>query len=99
MAQEKKRRLAVKVVTGAAKTALAGMEGENLRIRLAAPPVDGKANAALMAFLAEKLSLPKSSISIRSGATARRKLLEIEGCSDERLKDLFSQADAGLKQK
>jgi uncharacterized protein YggU (UPF0235/DUF167 family) len=50
-----------------------------LRIRLAAPPVDGAANMALIAFLAERLDLRKADISIRSGQTARLKVLHLSG--------------------
>jgi uncharacterized protein (TIGR00251 family) len=50
-----------------------------LRIRLAAPPVEGAANKALIAFLAEELGLRKADIVIRSGETARSKLLHLSG--------------------
>lgn len=50
-----------------------------LRIRITAPPVDGKANAALIKFLAKRWRLPKSAIAIVSGNTARNKILSLEG--------------------
>jgi uncharacterized protein (TIGR00251 family) len=59
-----------------------GVDGKAfLRIRLTAPPVDGAANAALIAFLAERLGLRKADIAIRSGQTARLKLLHLSGDS------------------
>ena len=53
------------------------MYGDALKIRLAAPPVDGKANAALIAFVAERLGLPKASVRLISGQTSRRKIVEV----------------------
>ena len=70
--------LTVHVQPGARKTEIIGPHGDALKIRLAAPPVDGKANAALIEFIAERLSLPKSAVSLISGQTSRRKLLEID---------------------
>ena len=50
-----------------------------LKVRVAAPPVDGAANFALIALLAKAMSVPKSAISIASGKTARVKTMEIAG--------------------
>lgn len=75
---------AVKVQPNASKTCAGGREGEFLKIRLAAPPVDGKANEALIAFLARQLSIPKSCVQIRSGVSSRRKVIQVEGCSTEK---------------
>lgn len=62
---------------GAKKTEIAGLHGDALKIRLAAPPVDGKANAALIDFIAHTLKLPKAAVTLKSGQTSRRKVLEI----------------------
>jgi uncharacterized protein (TIGR00251 family) len=56
-----------------------------LKIRLAAPPVDGKANAALLKFVAETLRLPKSAVTLKSGQTSRRKVLEVIGAEAEQV--------------
>lgn len=72
--------ISVKVIPGARKTAIVGSEGEFLKIRVAAPPVDGKANQALIEFLAKLLSLPKSCIEIKSGITSKRKVVQIRSC-------------------
>jgi uncharacterized protein (TIGR00251 family) len=56
-----------------------------LKIRLAAPPVDGEANSALVAFIADELGVTRSCVRIVSGATGRRKVLEIEGASQEKV--------------
>lgn len=69
--------LTLHIQPGAKKTEIAGMHGESLKIRLAAPPVDGKANAALLLFLAERLGVAKSGILLKSGQTSRHKVLEI----------------------
>ena len=45
------------------------------------PPVDGKANEALLRFLADQLSLPKQQVSLKSGQTSRRKVVEVQGLS------------------
>jgi hypothetical protein len=69
--------LTLHIQPGAKKTEVAGLHGEALKIRLAAPPVDGKANAALIDFVAERLGVAKSAVSVKSGQTSRRKVLEV----------------------
>lgn len=69
--------LTLHIQPGAKKTEVCGLHGDALKIRLAAPPVDGKANAALLAFVADRLDLPKSSVSLKSGQTSRRKVVEV----------------------
>ena len=71
-------RLTLHVQPGAKKTETAGLHGEALKIRLAAPPVDGKANAALIEFLAERLGVARAQVALKSGQTNRRKVLEID---------------------
>ncbi|MDP0489938.1 MAG: DUF167 domain-containing protein [Verrucomicrobiota bacterium JB023] len=51
--------------------------GRHLRIQITAPPVDGKANKALIAFLAKELNLPKSQICLRKGESSRLKTIEL----------------------
>lgn len=82
--------LTLHIQPGAKKTEFAGLHGDALKIRLAAPPVDGKANEALIKFVAETLKLPKSAVNLKSGQTSRRKVLEISGSSREVLADLIS---------
>ena len=69
--------LTLHIQPGAKKTEVAGVHGDALKIRLAAPPVDGKANAALIAFVADRLGVAKSAVSLKSGQTSRRKVLEV----------------------
>lgn len=62
---------------------IAGMHGTRLKIKLTAPPVDGKANAALIAFLAKKLGIAKSRIAITRGETGRKKTLLVHAATEE----------------
>ncbi|MDO9542132.1 MAG: DUF167 domain-containing protein [Kiritimatiellia bacterium] len=74
-------RLAIHAVPKAARDAVQGLHGDALKIRLHAPPVDGKANEALLAFLSRKLNIPKGNIALKSGANQRRKIISISGIS------------------
>lgn len=67
------------VQPGAKKTEFAGEHGGAQKLRLAAPPVEGKANAALVAFLAEHYGVSKRSVRIAAGLKARRKRVIVEG--------------------
>lgn len=69
------------VQPGARKSEIAGLHGDALKIRIAAPAVDNKANAALIEFLSDALEVPKSALVIRHGATGRRKVVEVSGDS------------------
>ena len=75
--------LTLHIQPGAKKTEVAGQHGDALKIRLAAPPVDGKANAALINFVADRLGLAKSAVSLKSGQTSRRKVLEITAAPED----------------
>jgi uncharacterized protein (TIGR00251 family) len=72
-------RIAIQVQPRASRTELAGLHGEALKIRLAAPPVDGAANDALIRFLAETLGVPRSAVSISSGLSGRKKNVMVSG--------------------
>ncbi|GMO55637.1 MAG: hypothetical protein Ta2G_14950 [Termitinemataceae bacterium] len=65
----------VKVLPGSSKNALCGIENDHLKIKIAAAPEDGKANAALIAFLSKKFSCAKSEIKIKNGEKSRIKTL------------------------
>lgn len=70
--------LSVVVTPNAPRTACDGLHDGALRVRLAAPPVDGKANDALLAWLAAELSVPRRAVRLRRGDTARRKQLVLD---------------------
>jgi uncharacterized protein len=71
-------RLAVAVVPNAKRTGADGLHDGALRVRLVAPPVDGKANEVLIEWLAGELKLPRRAVHLARGATSRRKVLEID---------------------
>lgn len=71
----------VRVVPRASKDEVAGQMGEAIKVRLTAPPVEGKANEALIAFLAEKLGVRKSQVEIVAGETSRNKMVCVLGLS------------------
>lgn len=71
--------LTLYIQPGAKKTAVAGLHGEALKIRLHAPPVEGQANAQLIAFLAQRLALPKRAVTLLSGEASRAKRVRVVG--------------------
>jgi uncharacterized protein (TIGR00251 family) len=77
--------LNVRVVPRAGRTVVAGRRGDALLVRLAAAPVDGAANEALIAFIAGLLDRPKRDVALVSGARSRDKRLEIGGLTDQEL--------------
>jgi len=77
--------LTLHIQPGAKKSEIAGLHGDALKIRLNAPPVDGKANAALVEFIAEALGVPRSAVSLKSGQTSRRKVIAVIGSSPARV--------------
>ncbi|MBS1787550.1 MAG: YggU family protein [Acidobacteria bacterium] len=74
----------VRVQPRASRTDIAGELEGVLKIRLAAPPVDGEANEELIRFLAKLFGISRSQIVIRSGQTSRNKLIAIDGISVEK---------------
>jgi len=84
--------LTLHIQPGAKTTGFAGRHGEAMKIRLAAPPVDGKANAALTRFLADFCAVPKSAVSLVSGHSARAKRVRVDGISPDQLKTLQALA-------
>ena len=75
--------LAVRAQPGAKKTAIAGVYGEGttaqLKIAVQAPPLEGRANEALIAFLAQTFGLPKSAVKLTTGELSRSKVFRLEG--------------------
>jgi uncharacterized protein (TIGR00251 family) len=74
-------RIRVRVQPRASRTEIVGEHDGALRIRVAAPPVEGEANAELVRFLAKRLGVAKSRMRIVAGATGRAKTVEIDGLS------------------
>ena len=69
--------LTLHVQPGAKRTEVAGIHGEALKIRLAAPPVEGKANAELLRYLAEAFGVPQRAVRLVRGETSRQKTVRI----------------------
>jgi uncharacterized protein (TIGR00251 family) len=72
---------AIKVHPRARKNAITGELGDALKLSLTAPPVEGRANEACIEFLANLLKVPRSSITIASGQSSRRKVIRVSGVS------------------
>ena len=71
--------LDVRVQPRASRSEIAGLHGERLRVRLQAPPVDGKANAALVEFVAGLFGIPRARVTIEHGLAGRDKRLRLQG--------------------
>ena len=70
--------LTLHIQPGAKRTEAAGLHGDALKIRQAAPPVEGKANAALLQFLAMVFGVPLRQVILKQGAKSRRKVVEVQ---------------------
>ena len=71
--------LAIKAVPNAPRGEVCGWLGDALKVKVHAPPVEGRANDALCEFLADALSLPRRAVTVQHGDTSRHKLVRIEG--------------------
>jgi hypothetical protein len=78
-------RITVQAHPGAKRNQVVRFEEGVWHIRVAAPPAEGKANKALFEFLSEVLDVPKSRIWIEKGATSHRKVVGVEGVSQDRV--------------
>ncbi len=86
--------LNVRVIPRASKSSLAGTRDGAILIRLTSPPVEGAANAELIALLADRLEIPKRNITIVSGESGRLKRVRVEGVTNEHVARLLGR-DAG----
>lgn len=82
--------LIVHVQPNANRTEYAGVYGDALKFRVAAPPVEGAANEALCAYLAKRFGLPRKAVVIRSGAGARRKRVLLAGVPARRVREVLT---------
>lgn len=83
-------RFRVRLQPRASRNEIAGVLDGALRVRLHAPPVDGAANEALVAFLADRLAIPRRGVRIVTGATSRTKTIEVDGVTSS---DVMRLAD------
>lgn len=81
----------VKVAPGATRDAVGGEAGGALKVRVAAPPADGKANEALCRLLAEHLNIARSAVRIVAGERSRTKRVIVHGVTAERLRNLVGE--------
>ena len=78
-----KVRIDVHVQPRASRTEIVGVHDTRLKIRLVSPPVDGAANAELVAFIAERIGVPKANVRVVAGGSSRRKVVEVEASSEQ----------------
>jgi uncharacterized protein len=69
--------LAIHAQPGARKSAIAGLHGDALKVKLAAPPVEGRANDELLRFVSDALGVPRSAVRIERGETSRKKWVRV----------------------
>jgi uncharacterized protein (TIGR00251 family) len=82
--------IALHIQPGAKREGVTGLFGSSLKIALNAPPVDGKANAALQRFLSGKLGVPKKNVELCSGASSRDKRVFVSGITIEQAEERLS---------
>lgn len=80
--------LSLYVQPRAGQNAIVGLHDDAIKLRVTAPPVDGKANKAVIAFWAKALKVPKSAITIKSGLQSRRKKIQLKGADQEQIRCL-----------
>ncbi len=83
--------LECKVIPNASKTAIEGLRDDRLLVRLATPPVDGKANRALIKFMSKELGISKSKIEIIQGEKSRSKRLRLRGIALDQAQQILSR--------
>jgi len=71
--------LVLHVQPGAKRTEVSGLHGEALKIRLAAPPIEGRANEALLRFIAERFDVPQREVELLRGGQSRHKMVKVTG--------------------
>lgn len=84
-------RLAVQIQPNARKTEVVGLLDDALKIKLAAQPIEGKANEALVKWLAGALGVPRSAVTLTHGQTNKKKLLEVSGVTLEDVERLLNR--------
>ena len=85
--------LNIRVIPRASKDAIQGLMGDALKVRIQAPPVEGKANTYLVRFLSRQWKIPRATLQILSGETGRNKRLKISNPTTELRKELLSFHD------
>ena len=89
--KEEQATIVVQVQPNASQNRVARFEDGVLHLRIAAPPVKGKANRELIAFLSDILRVPKSNLTIEKGMTSKRKIVAIEGLAQQQVIEQFGK--------
>lgn len=82
-------RLLLKIAPNAKRTEVVGMHGDAIKIKVKSPATDGKANAALLEFLADELGIPSRAVRILSGEKSRDKLVEFDDLDSASARDIL----------
>lgn len=82
----------LKIQPRAAKNEIVGLQGDALKLRLTAPPVEGEANNACVKFIADWLNVPRSMVSIVTGHASRHKIISVSGMDKDRLLQHYHEA-------
>lgn len=86
---------AVKVHPRARKNAISGIVGDALKLALTAPPVEGRANQAVIEFFSDFFEIPRTSVSIASGETSRNKVIRIAGVPAQTVRERLAAVTSG----
>ena len=89
MSENSETVIRVRVLPRASRNQVLGIDGNVFKVKLTAPPVEGKANKALQQFLAKKLGVPKTGVEIVSGERSRVKSIRIHGLSPEDVEEML----------
>lgn len=90
-------RLRLRVAPGAARPGIVGRHGDGWKVRVAAPPEDGRANEAVLRLLAEALSVPRRSLTLVSGHAGRDKIVVLDGVGPAQIERRLSSATASVR--
>ncbi len=82
--------LAIKVVAGSSRDEVAGWHGDALKVKIRAPALDGRANEALCAYLADALGLPRRAVTLARGEKSRQKLVRLAGLTADEVRAKIS---------
>jgi len=80
-------RIHLHVQPGASTTEVAGLHGDRIKLRIQAPPLDGRANAAVLAWVAERLGVPRRTVTLVRGEKSREKVVDVEGVTVEMVRE------------
>lgn len=78
--------MSVRLIPRAARDKIVGFEGDALRVRVTAPPVDGRANEALTRLLASRLGVPRGAVRVVAGQTSRQKVISVDGLTSDEVR-------------